>query len=154
MLHTLRPRMAMMKMCIQEQIGGSDCGLFAIAFAVALVNSQDPAALTFDQEAMRKHHRLYRQRKQLKPFPTTRSWKFKNRVTGRVVESIYCLCRGIWVIGQDDMSQCSAYSQWYHESCMLSLSAAHVFDHTWVCVLCCWTLFIMVCITINYFLNL
>ena len=70
---------------------------FAIAFAVALVNGQDPAALTFDQGAMRNH--LCLQRKQLEPFPTTQKLKFKNnRVTGREVESIYCLCRGICVI--------------------------------------------------------
>ena len=136
-LHTLRPRMTMTKVRVQEQIGGSDCGLFAIAFAVALVNGQDPAALTFDQGAMRKHLRLCLQRKQLEPFPTTKELKFKkNRVTGREVDSIYCLCRGIWVVGEDDMYQCSACSQWYHESCMLSLSPAHIFNHTWVCVLC------------------
>ena len=125
--------MTMTKVRVQEQMGGSNCGLFAIAFAVALVNGQDPAALTFDQGAMRKHLRLCLQRKQLELFLTTKELKFtKNRVTGREVESIYCLCRGIWVIGEDDMYQCSACSQWYHESCMLSLSPAHIFNHTYV----------------------
>ena len=37
-LHNLRPRMTMTKVCVQQQTGGSDCGLFAIAFAVALVH--------------------------------------------------------------------------------------------------------------------
>ena len=124
--------MTMMKVRVKEQIGGLDCGLFVIAFAVALINGQDPAALTFDQGAMRNP--LCLQRKQLEPFPTTKKLKFKkNRVT---VRDIYCLCRGIWVIGQDDMYQCSACSKWYHESCMLSLSPTQIFDHTWVCVLC------------------
>ena len=137
MLHTLRPRMTMTKVRVQEQIGGWDCGLFAIPFAVALVNGQDPAALTFDQKVMRKHLLLCLQRKQLKPFLTTRKLKFKkSRMTGRKVESLYRLCRGIWVIGQDDIYHCSAYSQWYHKNCMLSLSPAHIFDNTRVCVLC------------------
>ena len=93
--------------------------------------SSDPAALTFDQGAARKHLRLCLQRKQLELFLTTKELKFtKNRVTGREVESIYCLCRGIWVIGEDDMYRCSACSQWYHESCRLSLSPAHIFNHT------------------------
>ena len=87
---------------------------FAIAFAVALIIGQDPAALTFDQGAARKHLQLCLQRKQLEPFPTTKKLKFKkNRVTGREVDSIYCLGRGIWVIGQYDRCQCSTCSQWY-----------------------------------------
>ena len=137
MLHTLRPRMTMTKVCVQQQTGGSECGLCAIAFAVALVHGQDPACLTFDQEATWKHLRLCLQRQRLDLFPTTKQLKFKkNRVVGREVENIYCLCRGIWVVGEDDMYQCSACSEWYHESCMLSLSLVDTFDHAWLCTLC------------------
>ena len=67
-LHSLRPRMTMTKVCVQQQAGGSDCGLFAIAFAVALAHGQDPATLMFDQQAMREHLRLYLQR--MDPFPS------------------------------------------------------------------------------------
>ena len=102
--------MTMMKVRVQKQIGRSDCDLIAIAFAVVLVNGQDPAALTFDQGAMRKHLWLCLHTKQLKPFPTSKKPKFKDRVIGREVEIIYCFCRGIWVIGQGDMYQCSAYA--------------------------------------------
>lgn len=35
---------------VQHQIGGSDCGLFAIAFAVALCFGLNPAKLIFNQE--------------------------------------------------------------------------------------------------------
>ena len=137
-LHTLHPKMTMTKVRVQQQIGTSDCGLFAIAFAVALVNGQDPAALMFDQGVMRQHLRLCLQRQRMEPFPTTKQLKFKkNRVAGREVESIYCLCRGIWMIGEDDVHQCSACSEWYHERCMLSLSSTHVFDHSWICIFCC-----------------
>ena len=37
--------MTMTKVCVQQQTGGSDCGVFAIAFAVALAHGQDPATL-------------------------------------------------------------------------------------------------------------
>ena len=40
---------------VQSQIGDSDCGLFAIAFAIALCNRDDPSHLTFDQVKMRPH---------------------------------------------------------------------------------------------------
>ena len=86
------------EVCTQQQTGGSDCGLFAIAFAVTLVHGQDPACLTFDQAAMRQHLRLCLQRKRLDPFSTVKQLKLKkNRVVGREVETIYCLyCLGRW----------------------------------------------------------
>ena len=124
----------MTKVCVHQQTDGSDCGLIVIAFAVALVHGQDPTCLTFDQVALRQHLSLCLQRQQLDPFPTVKQMKFKkNRVVGREVENIYCLCRGIWVVGKDDLYQCRACSEWYHESCMLSLSLAGNFAHAWVC---------------------
>ena len=39
----------------QKQIGGKDCGLFAIAFAVALVFNKCPSKLKFMQQKMRSH---------------------------------------------------------------------------------------------------
>ena len=39
----------------QRQQGGSDCGLFAIAYAVDLAMGTDPATITYDQRAMRRH---------------------------------------------------------------------------------------------------
>ena len=38
---------------VQCQDGGSDCGLFAIAFATSVVNGIQPAHCMFNQEAMR-----------------------------------------------------------------------------------------------------
>ena len=40
---------------VQSQNGDSDCGLFAIAFAIALCNRDDPSKLSFDQHKMRPH---------------------------------------------------------------------------------------------------
>lgn len=40
---------------VQKQRGGSDCGLFALAFIASICNSQDPSSLVYDQSAMRNH---------------------------------------------------------------------------------------------------
>ena len=42
-------------MNVQMQAGGSDCGLFAIAFATSLCYGQSAGNFHFDQSAMRKH---------------------------------------------------------------------------------------------------
>jgi hypothetical protein len=39
----------------QMQYGTADCGIFAIPFAVALANGEQPGAYEFDQQKMRKH---------------------------------------------------------------------------------------------------
>ena len=43
------------KVLVQHQAGGSDCGLFAIAFAVALCFGLNPSKLIFEQSKMRDH---------------------------------------------------------------------------------------------------
>ena len=40
---------------VQKQSGGYDCGLFALAFATALVNGTNPGRYLYDQRNMRKH---------------------------------------------------------------------------------------------------
>ena len=39
----------------QKKSGGNDCGLFAVANAVALLRGVDPAAVKFQQPKMRQH---------------------------------------------------------------------------------------------------
>ena len=46
-------RFAVMNM--QRQIGGDDCGLFAIAIAADLAHGNDPSMIRYDQHAMRSH---------------------------------------------------------------------------------------------------
>lgn len=40
---------------VQQQTGSAQCGVYAIAFAFALANSQDPSTIKFSQSLMRKH---------------------------------------------------------------------------------------------------
>ena len=40
---------------VQRQVGGSDCGFFAIAFLVEVLTGGDPKKVNFDQGLIRKH---------------------------------------------------------------------------------------------------
>ena len=42
-------------MDVQMQCGGSDCGLFSISFATALVFGEQPGHFLFDHKKMRSH---------------------------------------------------------------------------------------------------
>ena len=55
MMKTIEATFELKIIDVQHQSGGSDCGLFAIAFAMALCSGKDPHLLTFDQSKMRAH---------------------------------------------------------------------------------------------------
>ena len=50
-----RSRINMHMQPLQTQVGGSDCGLFAIAVITAIAHGEDPSQLQFKQEDMRDH---------------------------------------------------------------------------------------------------
>ena len=55
---------------IQQQLNGSDCGVFAIAFATSLVFMQDPLSIQFDIPKMRPHLSRCLRSSRMEPFPT------------------------------------------------------------------------------------
>ena len=56
----------------QKQTSGSDCGLFAIAFAMALVFNEHPSKLKFNQQKMRSHLVECFTKQEMTPFPCRR----------------------------------------------------------------------------------
>ena len=54
---------------LQKQVGGSDCGPFAIAVATSLAHQRDPSALMFEQTVMRAHLVQCFEKGKLTPFP-------------------------------------------------------------------------------------
>jgi hypothetical protein len=54
---------------LQRQVGGADCGLFAIAVITAIAHGLDPSKLKFKQEQMRDHLLSCYEHKQLTLFP-------------------------------------------------------------------------------------
>ena len=55
-----------------KQTGVNDCGLFSIAYAVALMNGIEPDGLIFDQSKMRNHLIDCFEKQELQPFPIYR----------------------------------------------------------------------------------
>lgn len=55
---------------VQQQLNGSDCGVFAIAFATSLVFMQDPKGIQFDIPKMRPHLSNSLKNATMDPFPT------------------------------------------------------------------------------------
>ena len=58
---------------VQKQSGGYDCGLFALAFATALVNGINPGRYLYDQRNMRKHLLECLKHKKMELFPVLKT---------------------------------------------------------------------------------
>ena len=56
---------------VQQQSNGSDCGIFAIAFAACLVFGIDPSHVNFDVPTMRPHLTACLRNKNISLFPST-----------------------------------------------------------------------------------
>ena len=69
LLHTSEDVITLQYKNVQHQYGGSDCGLFALAFATALTASTDPTACTFDQGLMRQHFLKCIKKGKMEEFP-------------------------------------------------------------------------------------
>ena len=98
---------------VQRQRGGSDCGLFALAFITSVCNGEDPAKHLYDQAAMRKHLVQCIEKGRMSPFPSS-----ARRKSGKSTTTIpvYCVCRTI-----DDgtkMIECAGCKEWYHLACV------------------------------------
>ena len=57
MMFTDKKSITIHQVHIQQQMGGSNCGLFAIANAAALCNGKDPGTIMYIQRLMREHLR-------------------------------------------------------------------------------------------------
>ena len=79
---------------VQCQAGGTECGLFAIAFAVALGLGFNPTKLLFKQESMRGHliDCLTKQEFSNFPFSINTNWRKKKTVIIR--ENIFLYLQG------------------------------------------------------------
>ena len=78
----------------QQQIGASDCGLFALAFAAVLASGNHPSAFHFNQPLMRKHLHNCLEQGCFSPFPTKRIGRENRKLTHRTFcLPVYCYCR-------------------------------------------------------------
>ena len=106
---------------VQQQIGGEDCGVFAIAFATHIAFGEDPTGVVFDgSKIMRNHLVQCLENGRMTQFPQThkrlRGSTFCEKEKLTILR--YCVCREIYDI-QKNMVECSMCSKWYHILCVV-----------------------------------
>ena len=96
-LHTELKEVRFTIASVQQQTGGVDCGLFALAFARHILETGClPTSTYFDQSAMRATLRRSFELEQMLPFPisSARTITCKQLQRG---EPVYCICRLVWI---------------------------------------------------------
>ena len=110
---------------VQRQVGSSDCGLFAIAFATSLCSGLDPHTLKYDQSKMRSNFLSCVESGCLSPFHIPGATRRLGRAyfvhTKKV--PVFCVCRLPWNkdstahIVRGTLVQCALCKEWYHQFC-------------------------------------
>ena len=100
---------------VQWQVGGNDCGIFAIAFATAICNGDEQASIMFDQNNMWNHLKICFDNGKLTPSPE-RSRKGRIKAAKEDTLPVHCTCR--LPDKGDLMIQCTKCKTWYHTTCV------------------------------------
>ena len=125
LLNTTKDTITLQYMNVQHQCGGSDCGLFALAFATALSTSTDPTACTFSQELMREHFLGCIKKGQIDLFPLKHARRPITRPVKIETFDVHCHCR-MPENPKDRMILCNgSCKQWYHDTC------EHIEENIW-----------------------
>ena len=117
----------------QSQIGSSDCGVFAIAFATDLAFGLKPASHHYEQDTLRPHFLECLKSEQMTPFPSKKIQPGKPKTEYLYV---YCHCR-MPNDGEERMAECTVCKEWYHESCENIPQAVFTdSSNDWKCKVC------------------
>lgn len=108
---------------VQRQVGGLDCGLFAVAFATALCSGIDPFTCSFKQTEMRSHLLTCFESHQLSTFPAPdRPRRLAHcRVLSTKRVPVYCVCRLPWNKydkKRGPLVKCHSCKLWFHQFCL------------------------------------
>ena len=122
---------------VQYQIGASDCGAFAIAFATSICFSEDPHLVMYEQCSLRSHLRNCLEKGKMEKFPKRKHIRLTT--TDTVVKTklaVYCICR----LPNDGkpMIKCSKCKKWHHSQCVnLNLTDLDELKSSqWNCYMC------------------
>ena len=114
MLHTPALHVTLMWPAVTKQMGNKDCGLFALANAVALCEGVRPEECEWDQPRLRSHLISCFKRGQMSHFPHRAAMCDRGLVHQESIE-IFCHCR------QPDsgkmMVECESCAFWFHKQC-------------------------------------
>ena len=100
---------------VQKQIGGSDCGLFALAFATDLCFGLDPHNQKYKQNEMRQHFICCVESGKMTPFPKTDRGVQTHLSYNKTAIKIFCLCR--FPNDKKEYVECFSCKGWYHPEC-------------------------------------
>ena len=115
---------------VQYQSGGSDCGLFALAFATSIYNGVDPANVIYQQDEMREHLIKCLEEEDVTLFPQRGSRRANSKRICSIKLLVFCICR----LPDDGntMIQCMICEEWFHARCV-SVLDEHI---DWYCQSC------------------
>ena len=124
------------RLAVQQQQGVSDCGLFAVAYAMEVCAGSNPEHVQFDQCRMRNHLYNCLRHGTITAFPKVQSSEYLPRPTPSVKNiKVYCLCRM-----PDDydnqMVCCDQCDEWFHLSCLNLRSRDVNKNKEWKCNEC------------------
>ena len=119
---------------VQQQKGSSDCGVFAIAFAVHAALGDEVMHIEFDQTQMRSHLLQCFRNKELVRFPTIRKCSQRNNHFPYRDVEVFCSC--LMPESYGNMIQCDKCEHWYHIHCV-NLSSIPRDTEIWNCYSCC-----------------
>ena len=120
---------------IQVQPNGNDCGVFAVAFALAICRGEAPEELFFDVQRMRGHLCFCLTSKKIKPFPSKKR-KIKNRDKRKnEAVAVFCKCR---LLESEKMVCCDTCNKWYHDTCVVVPAEVWTMNSSllWTCDAC------------------
>ena len=108
---------------IQQQLGWTDCGLFAAAVVTALATGSDPVYPTWTQANMREHMHKCIVREVITPFPCITRGKRTGKVPIPQRYTIECICDcnlpefAYAEDGNEYSIQCDTCNFWFHNHC-------------------------------------
>ena len=129
-LHSPLPVITVQCLNVQQQLGGTDCGLFALTFITALCHGDDPTSLYFDQENMRSHLIARFESGEATPFPVIKKQTRRKRLVHTVHINLHCVCR----LPDDGtpMIKCDECLGWFHTVCVNAVLG----EKPWFCQTC------------------
>ena len=113
LLHTEHPEIQLQYPKVQKQIGGSDCGLFAVAFATAIVFGIKPEQCVFNQQVMRSHLVRCFEERTISMFPMKLNRHCRTLKMNFDSIKVFCQCR-MPEFSSSKWIQCSSCHEWFH----------------------------------------